>query len=164
MTYGKPERRPFPGHPAYEVDDRGNVYSVGSDRPMYLSFDGKGYSRANLTIAPGKKKHAKVHRAVCEAFHGAPPSPRMHAAHANGIRNDNRKENLSWKTPAGNEADKIETGTTNRGERNGGCRLKPEQVLAIRTSTGTLRSLATEFQISQAQIHNIRTGKAWRHL
>lgn len=158
------ERRPVPGNPNYEVDDRGNVYPLGREKPMYLRVDADGYHRVNLTIAPNKKRHSSVHRLVCEAFHGPAPAPGMHAAHANSIRNDNRKENLSWKTPAENNADKPAGLSINQGLTNGRVKLSPEQVLAIREANAPRRELARRFSISISQITCIQAGKSWRHL
>lgn len=40
----------------------------------------------------------KVHRAVCEAFHGSPPFPNAVVIHLNENALDNRPENLKWGT------------------------------------------------------------------
>lgn len=40
----------------------------------------------------------KVHRAVCEAFHGAPPFSKAVVIHLNEDGTDNRPENLKWGT------------------------------------------------------------------
>ena len=40
----------------------------------------------------------KIHRAVCEAFHGAPPSESSVVIHVNEDAHDNRPENLRWGT------------------------------------------------------------------
>jgi hypothetical protein len=52
-----------------------------------------------------------VHRLMCEAFHGPPPSDDAVVRHLNGIRTDNRPENLRWGTPAENTADMLRHGT-----------------------------------------------------
>lgn len=40
----------------------------------------------------------KVHRAVCEAFHGPAPFPKAVVIHLNENAHDNRPENLKWGT------------------------------------------------------------------
>lgn len=40
----------------------------------------------------------KVHRLVCEAFHGPRPSPKHVVIHLNEDATDNRAENLKWGT------------------------------------------------------------------
>ena len=42
--------------------------------------------------------NVKIHRAVCEAFHGAAPFPRAVVIHINENALDNRPENLRWGT------------------------------------------------------------------
>lgn len=45
-----------------------------------------------------KMKNYKVHRLVCEAFHGAPPEGKNVVIHINECATDNRPENLKWGT------------------------------------------------------------------
>lgn len=45
----------------------------------------------------------KIHRAVCEAFHGPAPSPKHIVLHVNEDGTDNRPENLKWGTRKENQ-------------------------------------------------------------
>jgi hypothetical protein len=45
-----------------------------------------------------KKKHYKVARLVCEAFHGPPPFPRAVAMHTDENSRNNFPSNLKWGT------------------------------------------------------------------
>jgi len=45
----------------------------------------------------------KIHRAVCEAFHGCAPSPRHVVLHLNEDGLDNRPDNLRWGTRKENQ-------------------------------------------------------------
>lgn len=54
-----------------------------------------------------------AHRMVLEAFVGPAPEE-MEACHGNGIRDDNRVENLRWDTRSNNHADKLAHGTMSR--------------------------------------------------
>lgn len=45
-----------------------------------------------------KLGNIKIHRAVCEAFHGPAPDPKAVVIHINENSHDNRPENLRWGT------------------------------------------------------------------
>lgn len=98
--------------PGYEVSTRGRVRSV--DRVIKTS---KEYSRRTgqlispVTDKDGykyftvRRKSWKVHRVICETFHGPPPS-RLHVVrHLNGNPSDNRPDNLKWGTRKENAQD-----------------------------------------------------------
>jgi len=139
----------------YEVSSRGRVWSNRSNKIMSLSVANTGYHQVNLA---GKIRHAQ--RLVLEAFVG--PCPIGHeACHGNGVKTDNRLENLRWDTRKGNMADASRHGTTNRGERNHSSKLTREQVLTIRAANGTQREIAARFGVSREQVRDIRSGKRW---
>lgn len=116
--------KPVYGHEGkYEVSSLGRVRSLtwgcfGNKRKTpYIKkvwMEPKGYLRAKIV---NRKAHF-VHRLVIEAFHG-PSQKGMECAHLNGIRHDNRIENLKWVTPSENQMHRVLHGTSNRGERNG---------------------------------------------
>jgi len=58
----------------------------------------KGASHAYLNISSQKFGNMKVHRMVCEAFHGAPPFTGAVVIHLDENALNNRPENLKWGT------------------------------------------------------------------
>lgn len=79
----------------------------------------------------GRCKLCSIHRLVLIAFVGPCPDG-MEARHKNGVRSDNKLENLCWSTHAENMGDKTKHGTSGIGERNSRHRLTETQVRWIR--------------------------------
>lgn len=61
--------------------------------------DNRGYLQSTLTGFDGANKHSGVHRWVMYAFHG---ESELQVDHINGIKDDNRLENLRYVTPREN--------------------------------------------------------------
>lgn len=104
-------------------------------------------------------------RAMCMAAHGEPESPDLEAAHSCGKGHEGcvNPMHLRWATNAENQMDRVVHGTSNRGARHGMAKLTPIDVLGIRLLAGswTLRAVATEFGVSQANIWHIKSGRSW---
>jgi hypothetical protein len=99
---------------------------------------------------------------------GPPPTSKHQAAHSCGKGNLGcvSPKHLSWKTRAENEADKIEAGTSNRGERQWRAKLTADQVRAIRAREGTMtkEKIAEQFGVSPACIAAIHHRENWAWL
>lgn len=112
---------PAPGIEGYEVSSDGRVRSVdGTSSYMWRgqrvtrSFSGQvlrtplnpdGYQTVTI-----RKQWFTVHSLVARAFHGPRPDGQQ-VRHLNGVRTDNRIENLRWGTPKENTADMLRHGT-----------------------------------------------------
>ncbi len=82
--------------PLYEVSSAGRIRRLSDCRVLSPSIGKRwGYYLINLVV-DGKPKTAKLHRLVCEAFHGPPPEGRNDVAHADGSRTNNIASNLRW--------------------------------------------------------------------
>lgn len=82
------------------VNEKGQVFNASTCRELTLQ-DKNGYKTVMLRSG-GKQKMFGVHRLVCDAFHGAPPSAKHQVDHINGDRSDNRPANLEWVLPSTN--------------------------------------------------------------
>lgn len=126
----------------------------------------KGYVEARLSNL-GKTKTFRVNRLVCEAFRGPAPIG-CEAAHLDGSRNNNASENLCWKTPLENAADKRRHGTKLEGETAYLTKLTEAEVLAIRAKYvpryGALTELGREYGVTNAAILAIVQRKNWKHI
>lgn len=74
----------------------------------------------------------RVHRLICMAFHGLPPTSKHTTSHLNGQNFDNRPENLKWETLSENDKHKVEHKTDDRGYHNSRAKINKEQLDAIR--------------------------------
>lgn len=73
---------------------------------------------------------------------------------------------LIWKTRAENEADKLEHGTSNRGERHGRAKITEAEARTILSLKGEVHQgkLAARFGVSQPTIADIHAGRRWAWL
>jgi hypothetical protein len=106
------EWRDIDGFPGYQVNAVGQVKScartVGKSRPrptaeLLLKLqDKRGYIVAPLISGEGKRVNRLVHRLVASAFIGPIPEG-MEVNHKNGVKSDNRVENLEYLSPGDNQ-------------------------------------------------------------
>lgn len=161
-------------YPGYVFSSDGRIQGPGSGpkghgKPRWLKPGWSKQDYAHVTMyVDDTPANYSVHRLICIAFHGDPPSSDHHAAHANGNSRDNRAENLTWKTCLENIRDKHIHGTMARGERQGSSKLKEADVLAIRElySPGsvTLAMLADRFGVTPTMVSFIVRRKSWKHI
>jgi len=112
----------------YKVSDDGRVWSHKRNKVMRGSCR-RGYRRICLTNKRRKKSYF-IHKLLLIAFVGPNPEG-MQTCHNNGIRDDNRLDNLRWDTPKNNEKDKLRHGTHQRGEKSANAKLTENDVRQI---------------------------------
>lgn len=112
------------------------------------------------------RRTMRVSRYVCLIAHGEPDG-RMDAAHSCGNRLCCNPKHLRWATRSQNQADTLEHGTHNRGERNYKTTLTEDDVRTIRREREAGTSgveLARRYGITQASVCDIIKGRSWAWL
>lgn len=161
----------------YEVSDQGRVRSLdrqivvktrwgtmtvrvipGRAIRAYVNTQRGGYRYVNLRLE-GQQHMRRVARLVALAFHGPCPLGKE-VAHKNGVATDDRVENLAYKTPKENAADRFLHGTVLSGERHPGARLSDTQAAEIRQLRNQVsqKELAARYGVSAGHINNIQCG------
>jgi hypothetical protein len=128
------EVKVVPGYEDYECDIFGNVYSLNygrtGERRKLKPRQNKGYLSVIL-CNNGKYKGFYVHRLVMLTFFGESD---LQVNHINGIKDDNRLENLGYCTALENIKHAIKEGLgNNKGVNNGKSKLNKQQVIEIKT-------------------------------
>lgn len=116
-----------------------------------------GYLVVNLPTY-GRAKVYLVHRIVCIAFHGPPPSPLHEAGHRDGDKLNCCKDNLRWVLPVENTADKYAHGTVLVGDRHQNTKVSDADLPALRALDWRQRDIAALYGISQSQVSRIKSG------
>jgi hydroxyacyl-ACP dehydratase HTD2-like protein with hotdog domain len=161
-----------PNH--YAVSNCGRVKRLARSKRSYPGFIPKshlnrdGYSCFALCF-DGIRKPRKIHRLVALSFIGPCPVGKE-VNHKNGIKTDNRVENLEYVTRKENMKHRVRMGLFDydkiRGEHNGHAKLTGSQVSDIRARYAagrvTYNALARLFHVSNVQIKNIVLCRQWK--
>jgi hypothetical protein len=163
---------PVSGYPHYFADRDGSIWSDWKGwlrylRPVTMNI---GYLQLELQVErDGRKIPVKdrVHAMVCATFHGPRPSPQHQCRHLNGVRNDNRAENLAWGTASENKLDCNLHGTMPHGEKHWKNKLAREdvrQILLLKKAGQPQIEIAEKFGVSPKHISRICRGESWKWL
>lgn len=167
----------------YQVSNLGNVKSLDRVREtlptakkQFKTFNegrvlipkesNRGYLRYALT-KEGKTKYLSAHRLVAQSFiPNIKDKPDVN--HINGIKTDNRIENLEWCTGSENIKHNYVLGIMNqKGDKNNCAILTIEQVKEIKVKllNGiTPRQISEQYPIHRTSVYDIKKGRNWNHV
>jgi hypothetical protein len=95
MTNVSEKWTPIYGYENYfEASNFGRLRSLITGKILKTSLCRKGYENIRLYVKDVSFKSHKVHRLVLSSFSDIKNAPQVN--HINGIKNDNRLENLEW--------------------------------------------------------------------
>ena len=130
----------IPGYEMYFATSMGRIFSAHKNRIIIPHTIWSGYLRIRLN-----GKNLLVHRLVLAAFTG---EFQPYANHKNGIKTDNRLENLEWCTKSENTIHAYRTGLkrAKKGEETYNAIFTSREVQVIR---GLYRMGATQAEIGE---------------
>jgi hypothetical protein len=163
----------------YVVSNKGNIkgierYVKSRNTYKYVppitlkQFYFRGYLRCMFSKY-GKHKQMFSHRVVAIAFISNPEN-KLEINHINGIKDDNRVENIEWCTRKENMQHAVRTGlhkgTSHVGESNGKSKLSIQDVLDIRALLETMsqKEIAIIYNVSASNIWKIKHKIRWKHI
>jgi hypothetical protein len=152
-------------YPNYEISNIGRVKSINYSKERILKLQNmNGYDRVGLSIN-GVTTLFLVHRLVALAFIDN-VNNHSFINHINGIKNDNRVENLEWCTSTENLNHALVNNLRimPNGEKHHNSKLTETQVLEIRKSNLLQKELTKLYNVKQPLISAIINGKKWKHI
>lgn len=161
----------------YEVSNHGRVrakekvtfngrwYCTRKQKMMRPTKPNKfGYIMINL-CKDGKKKHCLLHRLIAVAFIKNPKNKET-INHINGIKSDNRIENLEWATRSEQNIHASKLGLKRfNGEDHSQHKLTDIQVKTIRgMAMNGGKPKGSDFGVTNATISDVLKRRSWKHI
>lgn len=157
--------KPIPGYSNYYCSKSGKILNATTGRILKYDYS-RPYLRATLSKDGKVKKHF-VHRLVAYSWIGRQPTQKHQINHINGIKHDNRADNLEWCTHQENQ-DHARKYLYKQpiGTELPWSKLNENIVRQIRKSwpNKSARSMAKELNLSKTTVLRCVHRKTWAHV
>lgn len=137
------------------------------ERILKPAMDSNGYNRVAFNVV-SKLTTFKVHRLVASAF-CLKQAGKNEVNHINGIKTDNRCENLEWVNRSENMLHAFSNNLCRPvvGENNASAKITEMIAITIKTmimSGLKLSKIARDYKVSIHIVKDISRGRTWKHL
>lgn len=151
----------------YSVSNLGNIRNNTTYYLLNPFLTARGYLQVSIQFTSRANRITiDVHKLVIRAF-----VPNLHnkpyANHIDGVKTNNRADNLEWVTPLENNEHAVKLGLIASGEDSYLSVLTEKEVLIIieKLKNGSRNiELANEFNVAHNTIDDIRCNRTWRYL
>jgi len=145
----------------YKISNKGHVTSFRFKGKLLTPQKLKdGYIGVTLQRSDTSKNLISIHRLVAMTFIPNPEN-KPHVNHINGVKTDNRVENLEWVTPKENIHHSIKNGFQ---KTSGNRKLNDNDALIIRDAIKegfSLAQICGYFKIEKTIAYNIKRNKTY---
>lgn len=159
----------------YAASTLGNIKRLAGsprtsvDRVLKQRMTNFGYLTVSPVRAGISQRPLCVHILVLEAFAGPRPSPAHQGNHINGIKTDNRVENLEWVTRSENIKHSYDTNLHGRyiGSNASAAKITEAdaaEILRRIANREYRKDIAKDYSISIKMIDEIVAGNHWTHV
>ena len=151
----------------YQVSRQGDVWSIRKQRLLKPAIQTGGYLMVSLS-RNGKGSSKLIHRLVVESFVGE-IAIGMEVNHINGIKIDNRLENLEVVTHTQNVNHNYQRLGVQmpKGSHHWKSKLNEQDIIEILelAKKGMTRTMiGCQFNVSRDAIDDIVNGRTWKHI
>lgn len=165
----------------YEISNKGNLRALERKgiyqgrwnskskmtfraRDMKICSTPTGYQYAAIKRPNEKSVKHLIHRLVMQAFIGSPSADRFQVNHKNGIKADNRLENLEYCSASENLLHLTHVLKRKIGGAGGRSKLTKEQAISILSDNRALKEIGADYGITLQAVWLLKNKKNWKHL